>query len=167
MNSKVLVLNQNYEPMSICNAKKAVLLLFLGKAELVEPSDGKVFRSVSCSIPYPSIVRLSWYVKVPYSQAVLSRKNIFRRDNYKCQYCGTTAKPLTLDHLIPRARGGGESWENLVTACVDCNNRKGDRSPDEAGMKLFTKPKKPSHVIFMKHCYGDVDEKWKPYLFMS
>jgi len=167
MNGKVLVLNQNYEPMSICNTKKAVLLLFLGKAELVEPLDGKVFRSVSRSFPYPSIVRLSWYVRVPYSQAILSRKNIFRRDNYKCQYCGSSAKPLTLDHLVPRAKGGGESWENLVAACVDCNNKKGDRSPAEAGMKLLTKPKKPSHVIFMKHCYGDVDDKWKPYLYMS
>jgi 5-methylcytosine-specific restriction endonuclease McrA len=167
MNGKVLVLNQNYEPMSICNAKKAVLLLFLGKAELVEPLDGKVFRSVSRSFPYPSIVRLSWYVRVPYSQAVLSRKNILRRDNYRCQYCGGTTKPLTLDHVIPKSKGGGETWENLVAACVDCNNKKGDRSPEKAGMKLMTKPKKPSHVIFMKHCYGDIDLKWKPYLFMS
>ncbi|HEY9188567.1 MAG TPA: HNH endonuclease [Ignavibacteria bacterium] len=167
MNGKVLVLNQNYEPMSICNVKKAILLLFLGKAELVEPLDGKVFRSVSQSFPYPSIVRLSWYVKVPYSQAILSRKNVIRRDNFKCQYCGSTTKPLTLDHVLPKSRGGVDSWENLVTACVDCNNKKGDRLPSEAGMKLLSKPKKPSHVIFMKHCYGNINEKWKPYLFMS
>jgi len=167
MDSKVLVLNQNYEPMSICNIKKAVLLLFLGKAELVEPLDGKVFRSVSTAFPYPSIVRLSWYIKVPYSQAVLSKKNILRRDNYRCQYCGSSSKPLTLDHIIPKSRGGKETWENLVTACIECNNKKGDRLPEEAKMKLMIQPKKPSHVIFLKHCYGEINDKWRPYLFMS
>ncbi len=123
LSAKVLILNQNYEPMSVINVKKAIVLLYLGKAELIAANDGKRVRSVSMSMPFPSIVRLSVYVKVPFKKIILSRKNILRRDGHRCQYCGRTEVALTIDHLMPVSRGGEDTWENLVCACVDCNNR--------------------------------------------
>ena len=163
----MLILNQNYEPMSICNVKKAIILLWLGKAELIEAHETKRVRSVSTSMPFPSIVRLGVYIQIPYKKIILSRKNILRRDGHRCQYCGRTDAGLTVDHVIPKAKKGEDSWENLVTACVDCNNRKGDRSPEESHMKLMRKPMKPNHVAFIRHFIGTVDERWKPYLFMN
>ncbi len=167
MNSKVLVLNQNYEPMSVCNVKKAIILLFLGKAELIEAANGKVLHSVSMTMPFPSVVRLSLYIRVPYKKIILSRKNILRRDGHRCQYCGRGDLPLTIDHVIPRSRNGEETWENLVCACVHCNNKKGDRTPEEASMQLIRKPIRPNHVTFIRHFVSNVDERWKPYLFMN
>ncbi len=167
LNAKVLVLNQNYEPMSVCNVRKAIILLYLGKAEIIEAYEGKRLHSVSQSMPFPSIVRLSVYIHVPYKKIILSRKNILRRDNHRCQYCGRADLPLTIDHVVPRARGGEDEWENLVCACVRCNNRKGDRLPDEASMTLRRPPFRPNHVTFIRHFVGQVDERWKPYLFMN
>ncbi len=167
MSAKVLILNQNYEPMSVINVKKAIVLLYLGKAELIEANDGKRVRSVSMSMPFPSIVRLSVYVKVPFKKIILSRKNILRRDGHRCQYCGRTEVALTIDHLMPVSRGGEDTWENLVCACVDCNNRKGDRTADEARMPLHRRPIRPNHVTFIRHYVGVLDERWKPYLFLN
>jgi 5-methylcytosine-specific restriction endonuclease McrA len=167
LNSKVLILNQNYEPMSVCNAKKAIILLYLGKAEMIEAYNGKEIHSVSMSIPFPSIVRLGVYIHVPYKKIILSRKNILRRDGHRCQYCGRGDIPLTIDHIIPKAKKGEESWENLVAACVNCNNKKGDRTPEEARMYLLRKPMKPNHVTFIRHFVGRLDERWKPYLYMN
>ncbi len=161
------MLNNNYEPLSICNVKKAICLLYLGKAELIAASDGRLLRSVTFTMPLPSIVRLSVYVHVPYKRIVLSRKNILRRDGHRCQYCGRSDVSLTVDHVVPKARGGDETWENLVAACVRCNNAKGDRTPVEAHMVLRRKPIRPSHVMFLRDYAGDVDEEWKPYLFMN
>lgn len=90
-----------------------------------------------------------------------------RRDGYKCAYCGRSDIPLTVDHVIPKARGGEDSWENLVCACTKCNNAKGDRTPEEAKMKLLQKPFKPSHIMFIKNVVGRLDERWKPYLYLS
>lgn len=163
----MLILNQNYEPLSICNVKKAIVLLYLGKAELVEAFNGKVIHSVSTTMPFPSIVRLSVFIHVPYKKIILSRKNILRRDGHRCQYCGRTDVALTVDHIIPKARLGEDTWENLVTACVECNNRKGDRLPEEANMKLLRRPMRPNHVTFLRHFVGTIDERWKPYLFMN
>lgn len=153
--------------MSVCNVKKAIILLYLGKAEIVEASDGKVIRSVSMSMPQPSIVRLGVYIQVPYKKIILSRKNILRRDGHKCMYCGRSDVPLTVDHVIPKARKGEDIWENLVTACVYCNNKKGDRIPEEAHMKLLRKPMRPNHLTFIRHFVGHIDERWKPYLYMN
>jgi len=144
-----------------------VVLLWLGKAELIAAIDGRNLRSVSRTMPFPSIVRLSFYVRVPYKKIVLSRKNIIRRDGHQCQYCGKGDVTLTVDHVIPKSKGGNDSWENLVAACVSCNNRKGDRMPSEAGIKLRRKPIRPSHVMFIRHFVGIVDDNWKPYLFMN
>ncbi len=162
----MLVLNQNYEPLSVCNVKKAIILLFLGKAEMIETSNGKTIRSVSMTIPFPSVVRLSVFVRVPYKKIILSRKNILRRDGHRCQYCGRGDVPLTVDHVQPKSRGGEDTWENLVAACVKCNNKKGDRLPDEVGMPLLRNPMKPNHVTFIRHFVGNLDERWKPYLFL-
>ena len=163
----MLVLNHNYEPLSVCNVKKAVILLFLGKAELIEASNGRSLHSISMTMPFPSIVRLSVYVRLPFKKIVLSRKNILRRDGHRCQYCGRAEVPLTVDHVIPRARGGQDTWENLVAACVRCNNKKGDRLPGEAMMTLNRKPIRPNHVMFIRDFVGSVDDGWKPYLFMN
>ena len=163
----MLILNQNYEPISICNAKKAVVLLYLGKAELIESRNGKKVRAVSVSMPFPSIVRLGVYVHVPYKKIILSRKNILRRDGHRCQYCGRSDVSLTVDHVMPRARLGEDAWENLVTACVECNNHKGVRTPEEAHMRLIRKPMRPNHLMFIRHFVGTIDDCWKPYLFMN
>jgi 5-methylcytosine-specific restriction endonuclease McrA len=108
---------------------------------------------------------LSLFVRVPYKKIILSRKNILRRDNHKCQYCGSTVN-LTVDHIIPKSKGGEDTWENLVTACIRCNNRKGDRTPEESKMCLISRPKKPSHITFIKNFVGAIDDGWKPYLYM-
>ncbi len=163
----MLILNQNYEPLSVCNVKKAIVLLFLGKAELIEASDGRLLHSVSMSMPFPSVVRLSVFVRVPYKKIILSRKNILRRDGHRCQYCGRGDVALTVDHVIPRARGGEDTWENLVCACVHCNNSKGDRTPAESHLKLLRPTIRPNHVMFIRHFVGTIDERWKPYLFMN
>jgi len=166
LNAKVLILNQNYEPMSLINAKKAIILLYLGKAELIEAHAGHRIHSVSTSVPLPSIVRLSMYVRVPFKKIILSRKNILRRDGHRCQYCGRSDLSLTIDHVMPVSRGGEDTWENLVCACVDCNNRKGDRTPEESAMPLRRRPMRPNHVTFIRHVMGSLDERWKPYLFL-
>lgn len=163
----MLVLNQSYEPISVCSVKKALLLLFLTKAEMVECREGIALQSMNALYPFPSVIRLSSYIRVPYKKVELSRKNILRRDNFRCQYCGSHTHPLTLDHIQPRSRGGRDSWENLVAACIPCNNRKGSRTPDEAGMKLASIPRKPNHIVFLKHFMGKVEEPWKPYLFVD
>jgi 5-methylcytosine-specific restriction endonuclease McrA len=139
--------------------------MFLGKAELVSSVDNKYINTVYRTFVYPSIVRLSLFVRVPFKKIILSRKNILRRDNHRCQYCGSTSA-LTIDHIIPKSRGGDDTWENLVVACIKCNNKKSDRTPEEAKMSLRTKPKKPSHITFIKNFVGRVDEEWKPYLYM-
>jgi 5-methylcytosine-specific restriction endonuclease McrA len=167
MNAKVLILNQNYEPMSVINVKKAIVLLYLGKAELIIAQDGKRVHSVSMSMPFPSIVRLSVFVRVPFKKIILSRKNILRRDAHRCQYCGRADIPLTVDHVMPISRGGEDTWENLACACVRCNNKKGDRTPEEALMSLRRKPMRPNHVTFIRHFVGTLDERWKPYLFLN
>ncbi|MFA5404335.1 MAG: HNH endonuclease, partial [Ignavibacteria bacterium] len=105
-------------PITICNVWRAVVLAYLGKAEIISRLDGKRIKSVYRSFECPSIVRLSVFVRVPFKKIILSRKNILRRDNHKCQYCGSTVN-LTIDHIIPKSKGGDETWENLVTACID------------------------------------------------
>jgi 5-methylcytosine-specific restriction endonuclease McrA len=104
---------------------------------------------------------------VPYKRVVLTRRNILRRDLYKCAYCGRGDLRLTIDHIVPKARGGSDSWDNLISACTDCNNKKGDQTPEEANMQMKFKPFKPSHIMFIKNVVGKIDEKWKPYLYLS
>ena len=167
LNKSVLILNQNYEPTSIISARKAIILVYLEKAELIERYPRLELRSVSRRFHFPSIVRLVEFIHVPRKRVILSRKNIIKRDKGRCQYCGTCTKPLTVDHIIPKKRGGDDSWENLTCACVFCNNRKGYKTPEEARMTLRSKPRKPDHLFFIQYLIGVVDERWKPYLFMN
>ncbi len=167
LNKKVLVLNQSYEPITVCDAKKAFLLLFLTKAEIVIKRKEYAIRSKSIVFPYPSVIRLSSYIRVPYKKVELSHKNILRRDNMQCQYCGTRVGTFTIDHIIPRSRGGSDTWENLTTACTNCNNKKGNRTPEEADMKLLSVPTKPNHILFLKQYMGTVSQEWRPFLFMD
>lgn len=166
LNTSVLVLNQNYVPMHICHAKRAIVLVMLGKAEVVEQYDSRV-RSVSVSVPLPSVVRLYMYIKGPKKEVALNRRNVAKRDNYKCQYCGTSHDVLTTDHVVPRALGGRDTWINLVTACTKCNNKKGNRTPEQAGMRLLKVPKKPHRFTYISFFTSIPDSRWRPYLFLD
>ncbi len=166
LNRKVLVLNQNYEPLTISTVKRAICLLYAHKVELVERYEQNV-RSVSTVFPCPSVVRLYTYVKKPFREVALNRKNILKRDNHTCQYCGKNSRPMTIDHVIPKSYGGKDTWENLVCACLSCNAKKGNRTPEMAGMKLLRKPRKPSHLFYLQVLAGRPHATWKPYLFIQ
>ena len=166
LNKSVLVLNQNYEPMSVCSVRRALILIFRGKAHSVETAD-EVVRSVCEDFPIPSVVRLQRYIHAPRRRVVLSKRNILKRDNHQCQYCGSSDKKLTIDHIVPRKIGGQETWENLVCACVACNNKKGDYKPEQIGLRLQRKPKRPNNISFIRDFIGISDQRWKPYLFID
>lgn len=163
MKDKVLILNQDFSAIAVCSVHKAFLLVYLQKAEMVTKANGDVLRTVSHAYPVPSVIRLQRYARVPYYGIALSRHNVLRRDNYTCQYCGA-GKNLTLDHLLPKSRGGETNWLNLVTACMHCNTRKGDRTPEEAGLKLQQKPIRPSLKIFLQYHLTTTNSDWKTYL---
>jgi len=159
---KTLILNQDYSPLSICGFKKAFLLVHLKKAELLE-NDDHPLRSINKSYPLPSVIRLNNYANIPYRGVMLTRQNIFKRDAFECQYC-SSEKDLTLDHLIPRSKGGRSVWNNLVTACKKCNAHKGHATPEAKGLKLKRTPFKPSYIMFIREFSGKVDERWMRYL---
>lgn len=166
MDLPVLVLNHNYEPLNICAARRAVVLVLGGKAEVIE-HNGHDIITPSQILRAPSVIRLAHLVKRPMPQVKLSRREIFRRDNYTCQYCGLNSSDLTLDHVLPRHRGGGHSWENLVSACRQCNHRKGGRTPEEARMRLRKRPFRPHagpyYAIERRLQYG-AHEEWRKFL---
>lgn len=159
-----MVLNQSYEPLTVCSIQRAMVLIYLTKAELLETYKDRYIRTVKRKYALPSVIKLQDYVKIPYRSVEISRKNILIRDKSECQYCGSKVK-LTIDHIYPKSRGGEDTWENLVTACIRCNNIKGNRTPIEAKMKLNSIPKKPNYIIFLKSTIGKVEENWKGYLF--
>lgn len=163
MGKKVLVLNQDYSALTICSVEKAFILVFLDKAELVSESQSNYLRTISSTFPMPSIIRLHRYVHLPFKGVILTRQNIFKRDGHRCQYCGTH-EDLTLDHVLPKSRGGKSSWDNLVAACRRCNARKGDYTPEEAEMALRQKPYRPSFIMFLRDFSGHLEEDWHPYL---
>jgi 5-methylcytosine-specific restriction endonuclease McrA len=167
INRPVLVLNQNFEPLFVCCVKRAVVMMYVGKAELIETVDGFVLRSESQVIPVPSIIRLGYYVKVPGKRIMLTRKNILKRDSGRCQYCGNKVSRMTVDHIIPKIYGGKDTWENLVCACELCNNRKGHQLPEQAGLRLIRKPRKPNNITYIQQFIGIRDHRWKQYLFMD
>ncbi|UXX78871.1 HNH endonuclease [Reichenbachiella carrageenanivorans] len=163
MLGKVLVLNQDYSPLTVCTIQRAFLLVFLGKAELIEASVSSKLRTVSKAYPLPAVIKVKNYVHVPYRGVVLTRQNIFKRDQGRCQYCGVD-RDLTLDHLIPRSKGGKSTWNNLVTACKTCNAKKGNYSLAEAGLVLKRPPFKPSYIMFLRNNLGAMNKEWAPYL---
>lgn len=163
VNSSVLVLNQNYEPLNICQARRAVVLMLRGKAEVLE-SDSREIRSPSFSIHLPSVIRLVYLVKRPQPQRRLTRREILIRDRYTCQYCGKETRELTIDHVIPRHLGGKHDWDNVVSACKACNHRKAGRSPKEAGMKLIRRPSEPPPVRYYIVYPVQTHPEWEKYL---
>ncbi len=163
-NAVVLVLNQNYEPLNVCDLRRAVGMLVGGKAEIVENGRGEL-HSASRMIAFPSVIRLAYLIRRPRPRVKLTRREIFRRDGYTCQYCGQKSSSLTMDHVVPRHRGGEHSWQNLVSACSGCNRRKGGRTPEEAHMALLHVPfePRPSHVyLFGQHL--EANESWHKFL---
>ncbi len=148
----VLVLNQNYEPLNVCNARRAIVLIDLGKAEVLE-IDGLVFRSPTREIRVPSVIRLQRLIKRPRPRVRFSRREVFARDGHICQYCGAAVKDLTVDHVMPRHRGGAHTWENVVSACQSCNHRKGGRTLQEANLVLRRSPFEPRATT--QHLFGD------------
>ena len=163
---RVLVLNQDYSPITVTSAERAFLLMYLEKAVLVHEDEKRTLRTINSVYPMPSVIRLQNYVYVPFKSVMLSRQNVFKRDTFRCQYCGT-GKDLTLDHVLPKSKGGATSWKNLVTACKGCNSRKGDMTPEEAEMVLKVKPYKPSYIVFIKHFSGFTSTDWLQYLSVN
>jgi len=168
LQTPVLVLNASYEPINVCAARRALVLLLKGAASAEEHSPLHV-HSPTRAIPLPSVIRLLEYRRIPHQTRALSRKNILVRDRYTCQYCSRvmSSAELTLDHVTPRSRGGESNWENLVACCHRCNNRKGSRLPDEAGMRLARQPRPFTlHTSRqLMRLMGRSDEKWRKYLF--
>lgn len=143
MGSRVLLLNATFEPLAIVTAKRAVVLMLSGKAECLEVTLEGAFHSENLSLPAPSVMRLSRYVRVPYRSAIpMTRAGVLRRDGRRCAYCGRRAD--TIDHVVPRSRGGGHTWENCVAACRSCNSKKADRLLGELGWILESPPRPPS-----------------------
>ena len=162
MNRAVLVLNANYSPMTICTAKRAICMEFLDKVEVLASYED-IVRSPSITVNLPSIIKIKDYVRYDNLSVDLNRKNLLERDNNICQYCGVSNVPMTLDHIIPKAQGGKDSWENLVTACRPCNQKKGNKTPQEANISLLSKPTKPRNSILRQ--INDVQPIWNIYLW--
>jgi 5-methylcytosine-specific restriction endonuclease McrA len=164
----VLVLNASYEPINVCAARRALVLVLKGVA-MTEEENGHFLHSARVAMRLPSVIRLLEYRRIPHQSRALSRKNILLRDRNTCQYCATVlpSSELTLDHVIPRSRGGLSTWENLVACCHPCNRRKGNQSPTEAAMKLMREPRAfnlhtSRHIMRLM---GRSDDKWRKYLF--
>ena len=163
MPRQVLVLNSTYEPINVCSTRRAVLLLLKEKAEMVEAGSG-VIRSEKESLAVPTVIRLRSYVHLPRAGSRrLSRRAILARDGFRCQYCGSTRR-LTIDHVVPRSRGGLDSWDNVVTSCAPCNVRKGACLPSEVGMSPSRNPRPPMPGDFVLASNRVVPEAWLPYL---
>ena len=166
LNKKVLVLNQSYEPLMVINAKRAIVLVLKEKVELLEKYANSI-RTVSSNFDFPSVVRLNFYVRIKYKDIVLNRRNILKRDRFRCQYCNKQAAPLTMDHIIPKKKGGKDTWENLVAACTRCNTRKGDTMLKHMDMKLLKRPRKHSKLFHLQTYVNKNQDNWKQYLFME
>lgn len=168
MQAPVLVLNATFEPINVTAVRRALILMLKGVAQAEETNSHEV-HSASKAVPVPSVIRLLSYRHIPQQSRALSRKNILLRDRNTCQFCGQPfpASELTLDHVLPRSRGGRSTWENLVACCYECNNSKGDRTPEEAGLKLARRPRPFTlHTSRqLMRLIGNRDEKWRKYLF--
>ncbi len=164
MSELVLILNNDFEPLNICHTHRAVVLVAAGKAEIIVNGRGYI-TTPSAQCPKPSVIRLAHTVRRPRPKLRLSRRAIFRRDGYRCQYCGRDSAHLTLDHVVPRSRGGKHVWTNLVSACAACNRRKGGKTLEEARMKLLSKPVEP-RATFMSlfGFYVEDNQTWRPFI---
>ena len=163
--SKALVLNASYEPLCVVPVRRAVVLVLKEKAEVVHAAERQM-RAERVTLPVPSVIRLRYFVKVPYrARAALNRRAVFARDGHRCQYCGAPAE--NLDHVVPRSRGGQHVWENVVAACRPCNTRKEDRLLSEVGLTLRRRPTAPKELTWIIVAVGTVHPHWEPYLQAS
>jgi 5-methylcytosine-specific restriction endonuclease McrA len=161
---QVLVLNASYEPLNVTTVRRAHVLVFKGKAEVIEQLE-RPLHSASSTYPWPHVIRLVHYVRVPRAvKRKISRRALFARDGWRCAYCGSSSSRLTLDHVVPRSRGGDSVWENVVASCAPCNLRKGNRTPDEVAMTLRTTPRTPAPVLFIHLAAQRIPDAWGPYL---
>lgn len=161
---RALVLNATYQPLCVVPVRRALVLALKEKADIIH-TNGHVFRSESLELRAPSVVKLRYFVKVPYrTRASLSRRAVFVRDEHTCQYCGRAAE--NVDHVIPRSKGGGHTWDNVVAACKACNSRKENRSPADVGMRLRRPPSPPPASVWIVVAVERVDPQWEPYLAM-
>jgi len=169
MDELVLVLNANFEPINVCNSRRAIGMMLDGRAALIANGRG-VIQTVSRTFPLPSVIRLEHMVQRPRPRIKLSRREVFRRDNYTCQYCGKKHDPkgLTCDHIIPKSRGGTTEWTNIVTSCIRCNHKKGDKLPDEVDMHPRKRPSRPNgfYMLMLHLGVKTLPDYWKDYLFM-
>jgi 5-methylcytosine-specific restriction endonuclease McrA len=162
--TSVLVLNQNYEPLNVCNARRALLLVHGGKAEVLEHRAG-FMRAPTYAFQRPSVIRLVYLIKRPRPRVRLTRREIFIRDGFSCQYCGLRGRDLTLDHIVPRHRGGQHTWNNLVSACRACNHKKGGKLLQESHLVLRREPFEPkanSYYLFGQ--YLDANNDWQKFI---
>ncbi len=160
--SRALVLNASYEPLCVVPVRRAVILVLAEKAEILHDT-GSVMRSERLRVPVPSVIRLRYFVRVPFRRrASLNRRAVFARDGYRCQYCTEPAE--SIDHVVPRSRGGQHVWENVVAACRPCNARKRDRLLAESGMVLRRRPTAPRELTWITVAVGTVPAHWEPYL---
>jgi len=162
----VLLLNVDYTPLDTISVERALILYFTEKVEIVHAKVDQFIHTITKTFPFPEVVRLKHYIYLRKKQMSPTKRNIFERDMHMCQYCGST-KHLTLDHIIPVSKGGQNTWKNLTTACFKCNNKKGDRTAEEAKMVLKREPALPTHIHIIKKYSDDNKLKtWEPYIFM-
>ena len=161
---QVLVLNASYEPLNVCSVRRAHVLVYKGKAEVIERLD-RPLASATTTFPWPHVIRLMTYIRVPRAvQRKISRRALFARDGWRCVYCGSAGGRLTLDHVVPRSRGGDSVWENVVTSCAPCNLKKGNRLLEEVPMQLHSPPRPPTPVLFIRLAAPTIPDGWQPYL---
>ena len=165
---RVLVLNASYEPLNVCTVRRALVLLLKEKAEVLEHGDG-VLRSETMRLDRPEVIRLISFVRVPRDihRRRITRKAVLARDGWTCQYCGSSKPSLTVDHVIPRSRGGESVWENIVASCAPCNRRKGNRLPHEIRMHPKRNPRPPGPTVFIRIAAPRTPQAWEPYLLAA
>ena len=165
LNNKVLLLNNSYEPISVITAKKAVIMYFLDKVDVVKKSK-IVINSIYLKFNIPEVIKLKNYIYIKHSKIPLTRKNILKRDNNTCQYCGKSKSEITIDHVLPKDKGGNDSWNNLVVACKRCNIIKRNYLLKDIDMKLIRKPFEPTKIIYLQNV-GKNNKSWHPYLYLT
>ncbi len=166
MTHETLVLNSDYEPLNVCNVRRAIVMVYLGKADILHADDHNL-ATTDGSFIMPSVVKLRGHIRRPMPELKLSRRTVFARDNNLCQYCGATARDMTIDHIVPKHAGGPATWENLVCCCRKCNMKKSDKLAHQVGMKLLRTPRRPRYVPYIsltKYLTGRQNEIWKSYL---
>ncbi|MBS1705071.1 MAG: HNH endonuclease [Armatimonadetes bacterium] len=163
---EVLLLNSDFEPLNVCNIRRAMALIMLGKADVIQHHD-RCLRTGSAELQAPSIVKMRYHVRRPLPQLRLSRHSVLARDHFTCQYCGVRGKDLTIDHVIPRWMGGPQTWDNLVACCRKCNLKKGDKTPQQAKMKLKKPPRRPHFIPYISlpsYLKAQQHEDWQFFL---